>query len=203
MKKTTTLLLVPAAACALALAGCSSSSDTAAGTTTTTSPVAQTAAQGSGSTAPTCPSDPAPADAPAQWQLDGTTGSVSVTGQTDTTAPGVVVDAPFSVDRTQVQTLEAGDGATVTDQSIVSVCYVGVNGRDGSVFDSAYDRGRPESFPAAGVVPGFREALVGQKVGSSVAVAITPADGYPQGTPDGSIKAGDSLVFALKILAAR
>ncbi|WP_182358492.1 FKBP-type peptidyl-prolyl cis-trans isomerase [Tomitella gaofuii] len=201
MKTPKPLLLVPAAACALILAGCSSSSDTAAEATTTPSATAQAGAQES--SAPTCPSAPAPADAPAEWQLDGVTGAISVTGQTDTTAPGITVDTPFTVDRTQVKTLETGDGPQVTAQSTVLVCYVGVDGRDGSVFDSAYQRGTPAAFPASGVVPGFRQALVGQTVGSSVAVAIPPADGYPQGTPDGAIKAGDSIVFALKILAAR
>ncbi|QDQ98843.1 FKBP-type peptidyl-prolyl cis-trans isomerase [Tomitella fengzijianii] len=199
MKNPKAFVLVPAAACALILAGCSSSGDTAADATATAA--APTAPQESA--APTCPSEPAPADAPVQWQLDGVTGSVSVTGQTDTTAPAITVDAPFSVDRTQVETLEPGDGPKVTGQSTVLVCYVGVDGRDGSVFDSAYQRGRPEAFPASGVVPGFQQALVGQTVGSSVAVVIPPADGYPQGTPDGAIKAGDSIVFALKIVAAR
>ncbi|WP_182348380.1 FKBP-type peptidyl-prolyl cis-trans isomerase [Tomitella gaofuii] len=202
MKNSNALILVPAAACALILAGCSSSGDTTAEATTTVA-AATTQPGEQESSAPTCPSAPAPADAPVQWQLDGVTGAISVTGQTDTTAPGITVDTPFTVDRTQVKTLETGDGPQVTAQSTVLVCYVGVDGRDGSVFDSAYQRGTPAAFPASGVVPGFRQALVGQTVGSSVAVAIPPADGYPQGTPDGAIKAGDSIVFALKILAAR
>ncbi|GAA4802359.1 FKBP-type peptidyl-prolyl cis-trans isomerase [Tomitella cavernea] len=189
MKTPKAFILVPAAACALLLAGCSSSTDTAADTTTAPAATATTQAGAQESSAPTCPSDPAPADAPVQWQLDGATGAISVTGQTDSTAPGITVDTPFTVDRTQVETLEKGDGPQVTAQSTVLVCYVGVDGRDGSVFDSAYQRGKPAAFPASGVVPGFRQALVGQTVGSSVAVAIPPADGYPQGTPDGAIQA--------------
>src|SRR5699024_2734260 len=143
-------------------------------------------------------------DVPAEWQVDGTSGSVSVVGQTDTTAPRIDVDAPFSVDETQVRTLDEGDGPEVTKKSTVAVCYVGVDGADGSTFDSAYQRGRPATFQAQGVVPGFRKALVGQTVGSSVAVVMPPEDGYgQQGTPDGSIQGGDSLIFALKILDAK
>jgi peptidylprolyl isomerase len=50
------------------------------------------------------------------------------------------------------------------------------------------------------VVPGFQKAIAGQKVGSTVAVAMTSADGYPDGQPSAGIEKGDSLVFAIKIL---
>jgi FKBP-type peptidyl-prolyl cis-trans isomerase len=51
-------------------------------------------------------------------------------------------------------------------------------------------------------VPGFQKAIAGQKVGSTVAVAMTSADGYPEGQPAAGIQPGDSLVFAIKILDA-
>ena len=134
--------------------------------------------------------------------MSGTTGSVAVTGSTDTAAPKVTVTAPFSVAETQVHTLKAGEGPVVADTATVSVCYMGVNGRDGSVFDSSYERGQPVDFPLNGVVPGFQKAIAGQKVGSTVAVAMTSADGYPDGQPAAGIQKGDSLVFAIKILNA-
>ena len=132
----------------------------------------------------------------------GATGSVAVTGSTDTTAPLVKVNAPFSVTETQVHTLQAGDGPVVADTATVSVCYMGVNGRDGTVFDSSYERGAPVEFPLDGVVPGFQKAIAGQKVGSTVAVAMISADGYPDGQPSAGIQQGDTLIFAIKILDA-
>lgn len=137
-----------------------------------------------------------------EWTLPGATGSVAVTGSTDTAAPVVTVTAPFSVTETQVHTLKAGDGPVVAPTATVSVCYMGVNGRDGTVFDSAYERGTPADFPLTGVVPGFQKAIAGQTVGSTVAVAMNPADGYPEGQPAAGIQKGDSLVFAIKILSA-
>ena len=104
--------------------------------------------------------------------------------------------------QTQVQTLQAGDGPVVAPSATVSVCYMGVNGRDGSVFDSSYERGAPVEFPLTGVVPGFQKAIAGQKVGSTVAVAMVSADGYPEGQPAAGIEPGDSLIFAIKILDA-
>ncbi len=43
-----------------------------------------------------------------------------------------------------MHTLKAGDGPVVSPPTAtVLVCYMGVNGRDGSVFDSSYERGTP------------------------------------------------------------
>ena len=168
----------------LGLAGCSSDSGATATETST-----ETAALD------TCPTaDP-------EWTLEGQTGSVEVTGSTASSAPVIDVETAFSIDETQVSTLQAGDGPVVGDDAEVSVCYVGVNGRDGSVFDSSYERGAPAEFPLGGVVPGFQKAIAGQTVGSTVAVAMSSADGYPDGQPRAGIAAGDSLVFAISILA--
>lgn len=157
---------------------------------------------GTATAAGSCPTAAPQNGGTPDWTLSGTTGSVAVTGSTDTTAPLVNVTAPFSVSQTQVHTLHAGDGPVVSNIAKVSVCYMGVNGRDGSVFDSSYQRGAPVDFPLTGVVPGFQKAIAGQKVGSTVAVAMVPADGYPEGQPSAGIQPGDSLVFAIKVLSA-
>ena len=149
-----------------------------------------------------CPTAAPAAGVAPEWTLPGATGSVAVTGSTDTAAPKITVTAPFSVAATEVHTLKAGDGPVVPDTASVSVCYMGVNGRDGSVFDSAYERGAPADFPLNGVVAGFQKAIAGQKVGSTVAVAMTSADGYPNGQPAAGIQPGDTLIFAIKILSA-
>lgn len=160
------------------------------------------AASGTATAAGSCPTAAPPNGGTPDWTLAGTTGSVAVTGPTDTAAPRVTVTAPFSVTQTQVHTLHAGDGPVVPGTARVSVCYMGVDGRDGSVFDNSYERGAPVDFPLGGVVPGFQKAIAGQKVGSTVAVAMTSADGYPDGQPSAGIRPGDTLVFAIKILSA-
>ena len=203
-----------AASFALMVTACGSGNDTSSASTSSTSSTTQVSAASAtteagpsptaetATAASTCPTAaPAGGGAP-EWTLPGSTGSVAVTGSTDTTAPSVKVNAPFSVTETQVHTLKAGDGPVVAPTATVSVCYMGVNGRDGSVFDSAYERGEPAEFPLDGVVPGFQKAIAGQKVGSTVAVAMTSADGYPDGQPSAGIQKGDSLVFAIKILSA-
>ncbi|GAB89393.1 putative peptidyl-prolyl cis-trans isomerase [Gordonia rhizosphera NBRC 16068] len=179
---------------AFTLAACGSSSDSTESTAPETSATAAAAS---------CPTTAPESGGEAEWTYEGATGKVAVTGSTDTTAPIIDVTTPFSVTETQVHTLQAGDGPVVADSATVSVCYVGVDGRDGSVFDSSYERGTPADFPLNGVVAGFQKAIAGQTVGSTVAVAMTPADGYPEGNPAAGIEKGDTLVFAIKILSAQ
>jgi hypothetical protein len=199
-------LVACAASVAMTLAACGSDTETSA---TTSSASASEMADLLPPSAPVTPAaaSTCPTAAPAsggvpEWTFPGATGSVSVTGSTDAAAPAVEVQAPFSVTETQVHTLKPGDGPVVADTAAVTVCYMGVNGRDGTVFDNSYERGEPVDFPLDGVVPGFQKAIAGQKVGSTVAVAMTSADGYPEGQPAAGIQPGDSLVFAIKILDA-
>lgn len=192
----------------MTLAACGSDSDTAssstspAGSSTVAELVTSSSTETAAPAASTCPTA-APQDAAApEWTLSGATGSVEVTGSTDAAAPVINVNGPFSVTETQVKTLQPGEGPVVADNATVLVCYMGVNGRDGTVFDSSYERGAPVDFPLNGVVAGFQKAIAGQTVGSTVAVAMTPEDGYPNGQPAAGIEPGDSLIFAIKILDA-
>ncbi|WP_319452217.1 MULTISPECIES: FKBP-type peptidyl-prolyl cis-trans isomerase [unclassified Mycobacterium] len=193
-------LVACAASLVMALAACGSETDTASTTTSSAADAFSTVATDTPIASSTCPTAaPANGGTP-EWTLPGTTGNVAVTGSTDAAAPLVKVDGPFSVTETQVHTLKPGDGPVVANTATVSVCYMGVNGRDGTVFDSSYERGEPADFPLTRVVPGFQKAIAGQTVGSTVAVAMTSADGYPDGQPAAGIQKGDTLVFAIKIL---
>ena len=102
-------------------------------------------------------------------------------------------------------TVIEGEGAEVGGGDIVVVHYHGVNWNTGEVFDSSWERGEPASFPTGGVIPGFRDGLVGQTVGSRVLIIIPPELGYGPsgGTPDGSIGAPDTIVFVVDILGVQ
>jgi peptidylprolyl isomerase len=128
--------------------------------------------------------------------LDG----VTVTGGTDS-KPQVQIDNGYSVDNMQVQTLVKGDGAKVGGQDVVTVDYVGINGRNGQEFDSSWKSGQPATFSLGpGMISGFNKALTGQTVGSRVVAAIPPEDGYgSQGNPQAGIKGQDTLVFVIDI----
>jgi hypothetical protein len=203
-------LVICAASAVLTLAACTSDKPAPSPTTSSAqdSAPAMTGPAMNGTAAPPpaaadsgCPTQAPSEGGTPEWTLSGTSGSVGVTGSTDTAAPRITVTAPFSVTETEVHTLRPGDGPVVAPTATVSVCYMGVDGRDGRVFDSAYERGTPAQFPLDGVVPGFQKAIAGQKVGSTVGVAMSSADGYPDGQPQAGIQKGDTLVFAIKILS--
>jgi peptidylprolyl isomerase len=120
-------------------------------------------------------------------------------------APSVTIpegDAPteFALD-----VVIEGSGALVEPGSVVVVHYHGVNWNTGEVFDSSWSRGAPASFPTGGVIPGFRDGLIGQTVGSRVIIVIPAELGYGPsgGTPDGSIGATDTIVFVVDILGVQ
>lgn len=116
--------------------------------------------------------------------------------------PSVKVPAPWGIATTTVKVLKEGTSTQVVGDGFVQVNYVGVNGRTGETFDTNYGQSGTTFKLPDGVVKGFSQALIGQKVGSRVLVGIASADGYPEGQGD-KIAAGDSLVFVMDILAAQ
>lgn len=127
---------------------------------------------------------------------------VTVTGKFGD-EPKVDFEPVMSVDKTEVKTLEKGDGETVAATDEVTVNYQGINGRTGAEFDSSWTNGKPATFPLNGVVPGFSKAIVGQTTGSRVLVAIPPEDGYgTAGSPQAGIQGTDTLIFVIDIIKA-
>jgi peptidylprolyl isomerase len=122
----------------------------------------------------------------------------------DDGAPTITVPDADPPAELVVQPLIEGDGAVVEAGQTITVHYTGVIWDTGAVFDSSWERGAPSTFQigAGAVIPGWDEGLVGQTVGSQILLVIPPAKGYPEGSPDGSIKGTDTIVFVVDILAA-
>lgn len=96
--------------------------------------------------------------------------------------------------------LKQGDGVEIADGDTVWVQYQGTNWNTGTIFDQSWGVRGPTSFATSGVIPGFTQALVGQKVGSQVLAVIPPDLGYgPSGGTD-TIGATDTIVFVIDIL---
>ena len=97
--------------------------------------------------------------------------------------------------------LSEGNGEKVGENDVVTVDYVGLNGKNGKEFDSSWSRKESASFTLGpNMITGFNKALAGQQVGSRVLVAIPPKDGYGEkGNPQAKIGGEDTLVFAIDI----
>ena len=116
--------------------------------------------------------------------------------------PTVTVDTSEVSRDYQMFRVIDGSGQEVYPGATVIVHYHGVNLNTGEVFDSSWPRGEPSTFPTSGVIPGFRDGLVGQNVGSRVLIIVPPALGYgPQGgSRDGRIGPDDTIFFVVDIL---
>jgi FKBP-type peptidyl-prolyl cis-trans isomerase len=118
--------------------------------------------------------------------------------------PGITVPKSDPFETTEVEVLKEGSGEVVESGDTVVVHYTGVTWADGKVFDSSWEQGTPAMVTVADgegseVIPGFAEAVIGQKVGSQVGVVIPPSDGYGD-QPSGSIPANSTLFFVIDIL---
>jgi len=113
------------------------------------------------------------------------------------TLPAASVAAPAQL---VVKVLEPGTGAVVADGQSVTVDYHGVNWTNGVVFDSSYVKGQPGSFSLTGVIAGFKDAIVGQQVGSTIVATLPESLAYPGSSdPDTS----GPLVFVIHIISAQ
>jgi FKBP-type peptidyl-prolyl cis-trans isomerase FkpA len=71
--------------------------------------------------------------------------------------------------------------------------------RNGTVFDSSYDRNEPITFALSGVIPCWTEALQRMTVGSKAAIVCPAALAYgDSGNPD--IPGGAALRFEVELL---
>ncbi len=102
-----------------------------------------------------------------------------------------------------VQPLIQGEGAEVGEDDTVTVQYSGVTWSDGETFDSSWERGASATFSLNGVIPGWKEGLAGQKVGSRVLLSIPADKAYgEQGSPP-KIGPNEPLLFVVDILDAQ
>ncbi|MCC2336112.1 FKBP-type peptidyl-prolyl cis-trans isomerase [Cellulomonas wangsupingiae] len=109
-------------------------------------------------------------------------------------------DAPTTL---VAQPLIEGEGPEIAAGQTALVHYTGWLW-DGTQFDSSWERSMPfpvENVGQAGVIAGWNEGLVGQKVGSQVMLVVPPDKGYGDEEKEG-IPPGSTLVFVVDIIAA-
>ncbi|MGW9626966.1 FKBP-type peptidyl-prolyl cis-trans isomerase [Microbacterium sp. NPDC055521] len=116
--------------------------------------------------------------------------------------PDVDVPTGDAPDELTISVLKQGDGPEVADGDTTLLQYYGVDWESGESFDSSWSRGAPYAAPGNTYVPGFVQALAGQKVGSQVLVVIPPALAYGE-DPEGHELGGKTLVFVIDVLATQ
>ena len=100
----------------------------------------------------------------------------------------------------QYKVVKAGTGRTPAASDSVTVNYRGTL-VDGTEFDSSYKRGEPATFPVAGVIPGWTEALQLMKEGAQYQLVIPPDLAYGERGAGGVIPPGATLVFDVELIS--
>ena len=101
----------------------------------------------------------------------------------------VVQDSGISV-----YDVTVGDGDSPGLDDVVNIHYVGWL-TNGCVFDASYLLGEATSFPVGGVIPGFRDAILGMSVGGQRRVEIPPDLGYGSTGAGNSIPPDSTIIF--------
>lgn len=99
----------------------------------------------------------------------------------------------------QYRIIEEGDGASPTKDDQVTVHYTG-RFVDGTVFDSSYEREKPATFPAGGLIAGWVEALPMMQVGDKWELVIPASLGYGDRGAGEVIPGGATLIFEMELL---
>jgi peptidylprolyl isomerase len=125
----------------------------------------------------------------------------AVTGATDLSKqPQVAAGAPPAPTALTGKDLVIGTGDPAGSSATVRVQYVGALYDTGIVFDASWTDSGPASFSLSGVVPGFKDAIVGMRVGGRREIVIPPALGYGVAGYPPTIPSNATLVFVIDLL---
>jgi FKBP-type peptidyl-prolyl cis-trans isomerase len=110
------------------------------------------------------------------------------------------VSLSSSDDQLKFEITKSGSGPEIKDGDTATVNYIGKL-KDGTVFDSSYDRGTPFQFRlgAGEVIRGWDMGVLGMKVGEKRQLIIPARYGYGDNGM-GSIPGGATLIFEVELM---
>ena len=100
----------------------------------------------------------------------------------------------------QYKVVKAGTGKKPKLNDTVTTHYRGTL-IDGTEFDSSYRRGQPVSFPVAGVIPGWTEALQLMEEGAKWQLFIPPNLAYGERGAGRDIGPNATLIFEIELIS--
>lgn len=108
------------------------------------------------------------------------------------------------VEKLHIIDLKEGDGEVVKKGATVTAHYTGALAKDGTIFQSSHDMGKPIEFPLDSVIKGWTDGVPGMKVGGKRRLLIPYAQAYGEsGQPSGGIPAKADLVFDIELTAVK
>jgi len=101
----------------------------------------------------------------------------------------------------QISDVTPGTGDEVPAGATITAHYTGALVKDGTIFQSSHDFGRPVTFPLSGVIAGWTQGVPGMKVGGVRRLVIPAALAYGASSPSPNIPPHSDLVFDIELVA--
>ncbi|MDR1768655.1 MAG: FKBP-type peptidyl-prolyl cis-trans isomerase [Propionibacteriaceae bacterium] len=113
-------------------------------------------------------------------------------------APEVTIPKTDPPSAMEAQVLIEGTGAEVALDDNILTHYVTYSWKTGEQIESKYDAVDAGVLNTA--IPGWQTGLKGKKIGSRVLLVLPPEDGFPNGSNDPPLEAGDTIVYVVDLL---
>jgi len=126
----------------------------------------------------------------------------SIKGEEDinTSNLNLVENSPMDFTELKIEVLREGSGDESKREDTLVVNYVGTL-RDGTKFDSSYDRGQPFEFTLGqnSVIQGWEQGMLGMRVDEKRKIEIPSVMGYGESGVS-SIPGNSGLIFEVELL---
>ena len=96
-----------------------------------------------------------------------------------------------------------GKGQEVPAGATITAHYTGALCKNGVIFQSSHDFGKPITFPLDGVIQGWTKGVPGMKVGGMRRLVIPATMAYGERSPAANIPANSDLVFDIELTDIR
>lgn len=105
-----------------------------------------------------------------------------------------------TVNELQVIDIEEGTGAVVQPGATITAHYTGALCKNGIIFQSSHDFGKPISFGLNQVIKGWTEGVPGMKVGGMRRLIIPSPMAYGSVRASANIPPNSDLVFDIELV---
>jgi FKBP-type peptidyl-prolyl cis-trans isomerase len=106
-----------------------------------------------------------------------------------------------SVSELQIIDITEGTGDVVPANATITAHYTGALCKDGTIFQSSHDFGKPISFGLNQVIAGWTKGVPGMKVGGTRRLIIPSAMAYGSVRAAANIPPNSDLVFDIELVA--
>jgi peptidylprolyl isomerase len=107
------------------------------------------------------------------------------------------------VEKLEIIDLEEGTGDMAPEGATITAHYTGALCKNGIIFQSSHDFGKPISFGLNQVIKGWSEGVPGMKVGGMRRLIIPSEMAYGSARAASNIPSNSDLVFDIELIAIK